>query len=109
MSFFGSGGQGGTEQASFWKNFQDFFTKVNLKDQGAQPAPSQTPASQQPQTANFMQQSNQQMPNFLSQMQQLAPTPMPQQQPTAALRGRGGQLPPDSYASQIRGFTQSYK
>lgn len=109
MSFFGSNAEGGTEQASFWKNFQDFFGNMNLKDQGAAPPPSPTPASQQPQAAGFMQQSNQQMPNFLSQLQQLSPTPMPQQQPTAAIRGNGGELPRGSYASQIRGFTQSYK
>lgn len=105
MAFFG---EGGTEQASFWKNFQDFFSKAKMGDTNVAPQ-SVTPAQRQPQSEGFLNNSTQQMPNFLSQLQQLSPTPMPQQQPIAALRGQGGQLPPNSYASQIRGFTQSYK
>ena len=105
MAFFG---EGGTEQASFWKNFQDFFSKAKMADQNTPPA-SVTPGQRQPQTEGFMNNSQQQMPNFLSQMQQLAPTPMPQEQQLDAIKGGGGQLPPGSYASQIRGFTQSYK
>lgn len=106
MAFFG---QGGTEQASFWKNFQDFFSKAKMGDAHVPPQ-SVTPAQRQPQSEGFMNNSSQQMPNFLSQLQQLSPTPMPQEQQLDALKGgQGNRLPPGSYASQIRGFTQSYK
>jgi hypothetical protein len=110
MSFFGSNQGAGTEQASFWKNFQDFFGNMDMKGQGSQPPPSPTPASQQPQAAGMMQSGNQQMPNFLSQLQQLKPTPMPAVgEPVSMRGGQGANLPPGSYASQIRGFTLNYK
>lgn len=106
MAFFG---EGGTEQASFWKNFQDFFSKAKMGDTHTPPQ-TITPAQRQPQAEGFLNNSTQQMPNFLSQLQQLSPTPMPQQQRLDAINGGAGQqLPPGSYASQMRGFTQSYK
>jgi len=98
-----------SDQASFWKNFQEFFSKANLADKQTQPPPVTTPQNQVQEGLNFMQSGNQQMPNFLSQLQQLKPTPMPQQQQIAPLRNNTGQLPPGSYASQIRGLVQSYK